>query len=63
MEPGPSCEQIRDGCGGERIGSGRMVGVKSEDWKIEESKMNIVKSGPSWMGQVSGMRCAWLVTD
>lgn len=50
-------------CGGERIGSGRMVGVKSEDWKIEESKMNIVKSGPSWMGQVSGMRCACLVAD
>lgn len=26
-------------------GSGWTVGVKSEDWKIEESEMNIVKSG------------------
>lgn len=56
MEPGRSC-------GGERTDSGWMVGVKSEDWKIEESKMNIVKSGPSWIWQVSGMRCAWLVMD
>ena len=26
-------------------GSGWTVGVKLEDWKIEESEMNIVKSG------------------
>lgn len=49
MREGAAVDQGLD-CGGERIGSGRMVGVKSEDWKIEESKMNIVKSGPSWMG-------------
>lgn len=30
-------------------GSGWTVGVKSEDWKIEESEMNIVKSGLWWM--------------
>ena len=40
-----------------------MVGVKSEDWKIEESEMNIVKLGPIWIGQVSRMRDDWLVTD
>ena len=56
MEPGSSCS-------GERTGSGRTVGVKSEDWKIEESEMNVVKSGLSWMCPVSGMRCACLVTD
>ena len=44
-------------------GSGWTVGVKLEDWKIEESKMNIVKSGLWWIGQVSRMRCAWIVTD
>ena len=61
---------VRWSCGGAGTelwwwedGSGWMVGVKSEDWKIEESKMNIVKSGPSWIWQVSGMRCAWLVMD
>ena len=44
-------------------GLGWTVGVKSEDWKIEESKINVVKSGSSWIWQVSGMRCAWLVMD
>lgn len=42
---------VRGSCGGSGsrlgwrdAGSGWTVGVKSEDWKIEESKMNIVKS-------------------
>ena len=42
----------RGSCGGSGTGLwwwdaglGRTVGAKSEDWKIEESEMNIVKSG------------------
>ena len=33
------------GLGRRDAGSGWTVGVKLEDWKIEESEMNIVKSG------------------
>ena len=58
-----SCGGSGSRLGWRDAGSGWMVGIKSEDWKIEESKINVVKSGPSWMGQVSGMRCAWLVMD
>lgn len=59
MDQGRSCEWI----GRWEGGSGWTVGVKSEDWKIEESEINVVKSGLSWMWQGSGMRCAWLVMD
>lgn len=62
--------RVRWSCGGSGsrldwrdAGSGWTVGVKSEDWKIEESEMNIVKSGLRRIWQVSGMRCAWSVTD
>ena len=58
-----SCGGSGTGLGRRDAGSGWTVGVKLEDWKIEESKMNIVKSGLWWIGQVSRMRCAWLVTD
>ena len=43
---------VRGSCGGSGsrldwrdAGSGWTVRVKSKDWKIEESEMNIVKSG------------------
>lgn len=62
--------RVRGSCGGSGTGlsrrdagSGWTVGVKTEDWKMEESEMNIVKSGLRWIWQVSGMRCAWLATD
>ena len=58
-----SCGGSGSRLGWRDAGSGWMVGIKSEDWKIEESEMNIVKSGPSWIGQVSRMRDAWLVAD
>ena len=61
---------VRWSCGGSGTelwwwdaGSGWTVGVKSEDWKIEESEINVVKSGLWWIGQVSRMRGAWLVPD
>lgn len=61
---------VRGSCGGSGTelwwwdaGLGWTVGVKSEDWKIEESKMNIVKSGLWWRWRGSGMRGAWLVMD
>lgn len=40
-----SCGGSGSRLGWRDAGSGWMVGIKSEDWKIEESEMNIVKSG------------------
>lgn len=42
---GGSGSRSGTGLGRRDAGSGWTVGVKSEDWKIEESEMNIVKSG------------------
>lgn len=40
-----SCVGSGSRLGWRDAGSGRTVGIKPEDWKIEESEMNIVKSG------------------
>ena len=40
-----SCGGAGTGLGRRDAGSGWTFGVKSEDWKIEESEMNIVKLG------------------